>query len=68
VTWGLLIGGGLLSGIGFTMALFISGLALDADTLDAAKVGVLAGSAVAAGLGMFAMARLLPGRGGADRS
>ena len=45
------------------MALFISGLALDADNLGAAKVGVLAASAVAAALGMLAMARLLPSSG-----
>jgi len=66
VTWGLLLGGGLLTGIGFTMALFISGLALDADTLDAAKVGVLAASAVAATLGMLTMTQLLPRREGAE--
>jgi NhaA family Na+:H+ antiporter len=66
VTWGLLLGGSLLAGIGFTMALFISGLALDADTLDAAKVGVLAASAVAAGLGMLVMTQQLRKRGGAE--
>ncbi len=66
VTWGLLLGGGLLAGIGFTMALFISGLALDPDTLDAAKVGVLAASAVAAGLGMLVMTQQLRKRGGAE--
>ncbi len=66
VTWGLLLGGGLLAGIGFTMALFISGLALDADSLGAAKVGVLAASAIAAALGMLTMTRLLPRRGSAE--
>ncbi|MCH8084377.1 MAG: Na+/H+ antiporter NhaA, partial [Myxococcales bacterium] len=66
VTWGLLLGGGLLAGIGFTMALFISGLALDADTLGAAKVGVLAASAVAAVLGMLTLTQLLPRRGGTE--
>jgi NhaA family Na+:H+ antiporter len=63
VTWGLVLGGGLLTGIGFTMALFICGLALDAQFLDAAKVGVLAASVVAAVLGMFVMMRLLPKQG-----
>jgi NhaA family Na+:H+ antiporter len=66
VTWGLLLGGGLLAAIGFTMALFISGLALDADTLDAAKVGVLEASAVAAVPGMLVMTKLLPRREGAE--
>jgi NhaA family Na+:H+ antiporter len=66
VTWGHLLGGGLLTGIGFTMALFICGLALDAEFLDAAKVGVLAASVVAAVLGMFVMTQLLPKRGEAE--
>jgi NhaA family Na+:H+ antiporter len=66
VTWGLLFGGSLLAAIGFTMALFISGLALDADTLDAAKVGVLVASAIAAGLGMLVMTLQLRKRGVAE--
>jgi NhaA family Na+:H+ antiporter len=52
VGWGALAGGGALAGIGFTMALFIAGLALDGAALNAAKVGILAGSAVAAVVGM----------------
>jgi NhaA family Na+:H+ antiporter len=60
ISWGVLAGGGLLAGIGFTMALFIAGLALDGPTLDAAKVGILGASAVAAILGMLVLSRLLP--------
>lgn len=60
VNWGILTGSGFLSGIGFTVALFIAGLALDGDTLDAAKVGVLGASAVAAILGMLLLYWLLP--------
>jgi NhaA family Na+:H+ antiporter len=52
VGWGALTGGGALAGIGFTMALFIAGLALDGAALNAAKVGILAGSLVAAIAGM----------------
>lgn len=52
VTWPILFAGGCLAGIGFTMALFIAGLALSGDDLDVAKVGVLAGSLVSAVLGM----------------
>jgi NhaA family Na+:H+ antiporter len=63
VTWGLVLAGGLLTGIGFTMALFICGLALDVEFLDAAKVGVLAASVVAAVLGMSLMMQLLPKQG-----
>ena len=47
VNWPMLAGAGILGGVGFTMALFIAGLAFtDAALLDAAKVGVLTGSAV----------------------
>jgi NhaA family Na+:H+ antiporter len=47
VNWRMLAGAGVLGGIGFTMALFIAGLAFaDAALLDAAKVGVLTASAV----------------------
>ncbi len=65
VTWGSVTGGGFLAGIGFTMALFISGLALEGELLDAAKVGVLGASAVAATIGMVLLNWLLP-KPGAD--
>jgi len=52
ITWGMLTGGGFLAGIGFAMALFISGLALEGDVLPIAKVGVLGASALAAILGV----------------
>lgn len=48
VTWRAMIGGGCLGGIGFTMSLFIAGLALKGDLLEAGKVGTLAGSAISA--------------------
>lgn len=52
VTTRMLIGAGVLGGIGFTMALFIAGLAFsDAALLDAAKLGVLAASLVAGVVG-----------------
>jgi NhaA family Na+:H+ antiporter len=48
VTRRMLIGAGILGGIGFTMALFIAGLAFaDERRLDAAKLGVLSASIVA---------------------
>ena len=44
---------GLLAGIGFTMAIFVGGLAFsDSTLLAAAKMGILAASAVAAVLGL----------------
>jgi NhaA family Na+:H+ antiporter len=47
--WGHIVGLGALAGIGFTVSLFISGLALDAGQLqDDAKMGILLASAIAA--------------------
>ncbi len=58
LSWGLLAAGGLLTGIGFTMALFISDLAFDAELLNSVKLGVLCASAVSAVLGLLMLARL----------
>jgi NhaA family Na+:H+ antiporter len=55
VGWREVAAGGALAGIGFTMALFIAGLALPLDLLDSAKVGILAASAVCAAIGMAAL-------------
>jgi NhaA family Na+:H+ antiporter len=60
VGWGVVIGGGFLAGIGFTMALFIAGLALEGDVLDFAKVGILAGSILSGLIGMGLLYWLLP--------
>jgi Na+:H+ antiporter, NhaA family len=49
VTWSQIFGASWLCGIGFTMSLFIAGLALgDGDLLDMSKIGTLAAS-IAAG-------------------
>ena len=53
VSWSILAGGAALAGIGFTMALFIAGLALEGELLSAAKVGILLGSGIAAVMGML---------------
>jgi NhaA family Na+:H+ antiporter len=61
---GQLFGGATLAGIGFTVALFIADLAFsDAALRDQAVVGILAGSALAAVLGMLVF-RFLGDRGG----
>ena len=60
LTWSVLTAAGFLAGIGFTMALFIAGLALQDDGLDTAKVGVLVGSAISAALGVGLLIRTLP--------
>lgn len=56
VTWRSVAGVGLLGGIGFTVSLFITGLAfVDPHVQDAAKIGVLAASVLAASLGVMVL-------------
>jgi len=52
ISWSVLAAAGVLAGIGFTMSLFIAGLALSDLALDAAKIGVLIGSTICGVLGM----------------
>lgn len=61
VTWGAIFATGLLAGIGFTVALFITALAFDKATFtDGAKVGILAASATAAVSGILLLKATLP--------
>jgi Na+:H+ antiporter, NhaA family len=53
--WPLLVGGSLLTGIGFTMSLFIADLAFAPATVAAAKLGVLAASVAAASAGIVVL-------------
>ncbi len=54
VGWRHMLGVGGLAGIGFTVSLFITGLAFtDPDVISAAKLGVLGGSVVAAVAGIL---------------
>lgn len=58
VTWRLVHGAAWIAGIGFTMSLFIAGLAFEGTPpFDAAKVGILAGSLVAAAVGATILRR-----------
>jgi len=58
---GALFGAGLLGGIGFTMALFITALAFGEGLLaSAAKVGVLLASVIACLAGLALLSRVLP--------
>jgi NhaA family Na+:H+ antiporter len=51
-----MLGAGLLGGIGFTMSIFISGLAFgEGRALDAAKVAVFLASALAGLLGYLCL-------------
>ena len=52
LSWRAIAGGGLLAGIGFTMALFIADLAFDENLLNSAKLGIFAASIVSAMAGV----------------
>ena len=63
VTWGQIYGASCLAGIGFTMALFVSGLAFDDELLmNASKLGILSASLVSAAVGYAVLHRVLPKR------
>lgn len=56
VTWTHVVGVGLLGGVGFTMALFIAGLAFTTPAdLDAAKLGILVASVIAGVVGLLVL-------------
>jgi NhaA family Na+:H+ antiporter len=53
VAWRHIVGAGLIGGVGFTVSLFIAGLAFtDKVMMEEAKIGVLAASLIA-GLGGY---------------
>lgn len=60
LSWTVLASGSFLAGIGFTMALFIDGLAFGEEGLSTAKTGILVGSGVSAVLGMVLLLWTLP--------
>lgn len=57
---GALLAGACLSGIGFTMSLFIAGMGLPPEFLVAGKTGVLLGSLIAGALGALLLRHYLP--------
>lgn len=60
-TWTQLAGVGLLAGIGFTMSLFVTSLALDDPALvTQAKISILAASFISGVAGYFLLRRNLP--------
>lgn len=61
LSWGTLGAGGMLAGIGFTMALFIANLAFGPSLINAAKLGILSASAFSAVVGIALLAWLSPG-------
>jgi NhaA family Na+:H+ antiporter len=61
LNWKLLAGGGLLAGIGFTMALFIASLAFSESLIDSAKLGIFLASVFSAVAGLALLMWLSPG-------
>jgi NhaA family Na+:H+ antiporter len=63
VNWRVLLGGGCLAGIGFTMSLFVANLALgtDENLLAAGKIGTLTGSVLSALVGSAVLLVVLRG-------
>ncbi|AEY02198.1 Na+/H+ antiporter NhaA [Oceanimonas sp. GK1] len=55
LSWPLLAGGGLLAGIGFTMALFIADMAFDQSLIDGAKLGIFLASVCSALAGLVVL-------------
>jgi NhaA family Na+:H+ antiporter len=64
VSWAALAGGGFLAGIGFTMSLFVAGLAFGGDErlLAEAKLGILLGSLLSATVGTAVLVSALRAR------
>lgn len=60
IHWGHLYGLACLGGIGFTMSLFISGLAFQGSQQDIAKIGIIAASIASGGLGWLVLFKTLP--------
>jgi NhaA family Na+:H+ antiporter len=58
LSWPLLAAGSLLTGIGFTMSLFIAGQAYAPAMFNTAKIGILAGSVIAASSGLLLLSVL----------
>jgi NhaA family Na+:H+ antiporter len=61
-TWRGIFGVGAVAGIGFTVSIFVAGLAFDDKPLleNDAKIGILAASIIAATIGSLVLARREP--------
>ena len=57
-TWRGMFAVGAIGGIGFTVSLFVASLAFEGQVLDDAKMGILAGSLLAAAVGTLLIFRL----------
>jgi NhaA family Na+:H+ antiporter len=69
IGWGAVHGASWLAGIGFTMSLFVAGLAFpDGGLVDEAKVGIFAASLLAGAGGWVLLRRALPAPAAAPRA
>ncbi len=55
LSWSYLAAGACLTGIGFTMSLFIADLSYNAEMLNAAKLGIFCGSVISATIGLLVL-------------
>ena len=62
LSWPVVAGGGMLAGIGFTMALFIANLSFEAHLIDSAKLGIFVASALSALAGVALLMAATAGR------
>ena len=62
IDWWIMAGAASLAGIGFTMALFIAGLAVEGTLLDNTKVGIIIGSVISGVIGMTILVLRLPSK------
>ncbi len=62
VSWNALAAASVLTGVGFTMSIFIAGLALDPSHLSQGKLGTLLSSLLSATLGLGLLAWVLQGK------
>jgi len=60
--WAAVNGGGVLAGIGFTMALFIANLSFDQGLIESAQLGIFLASAVSAVAGLALLTWVPVGR------
>ncbi|MBY6186777.1 Na+/H+ antiporter NhaA [Marinobacter hydrocarbonoclasticus] len=60
LSWRLILGGGALAGIGFTMALFIGELAYSPEQINAVKLSILLASVVSALFGLILLRHFTP--------
>jgi NhaA family Na+:H+ antiporter len=62
-TWPHVVGVAAIGGVGFTVSLFIAGLAFTGELAEVARVGIVAGSVLAGLIGAGVLARVTRGSG-----